>query len=516
MNHLVKKLMAVAGVLTISGSLVAISNAGIEKNVFEQVETTKLLGKSNLKVSTGKVPKYIFLFIGDGMSYPQVQSASYYMGAGKSGGGVVTEKLSFMDFPVAGSAQTYDSTSFCPDSASTATSISTGNKTHSGTINMDTSKTIKYETIAEKLKKQLGYKIGVLSTVNLNHATPAAFYAHQASRNDYYEIGEELVTSDFDYFAGGGLKKVTGNNKDKENLYDLAKASGYNVITTQSEAEALKPQDGKTIVIAEHLADSDALAYDMDRTSSEWDLAKYVDKGIEMLDNEKGFFMMVEGGKIDWACHANDAAASIHDTMALNDAVKEAIDFYNEHPEETLILVTGDHETGGLSIGFAGTNYDTYLTNLENQKLSFAKFDEDYVAKYKAEKTDFNTVLKDIQKEFGLVTKANSTAATNKNLVLTDYELGKLETAYNRTLSVGASSQDKMTQEEYTLYGTYEPLSVTITHILNNKSGINFSSYAHTGLPVPVFALGQGAALFEGYYDNTDIFNHLAKLTGVK
>ena len=73
-----------------------------------------------------------------------------------------------------------------------------------------------------------------------------------------------------------------------------------------------------------------------------------------------------------------------------------------------------------------------------------------------------------------------------------------------------------MTEEEYVLYGTYEPLSVTITHILNNKSGINFSSYAHTGLPVPVFALGQGAALFEGYYDNTDIFNHLAKLTGVK
>lgn len=516
MNHLVKKVLSAAGILAISGSLVGVSNAGIEKDMFNQVENAKLLAKSNFKASTGKVPKYIFLFIGDGMSYPQIQSASYYLGANKNGGSVVTEKLSFMDFPVAGSAQTYDSTSFCPDSASTATSISTGNKTHSGTINMDTSKTIKYETIAEKLKKQLGYKIGVLSTVNLNHATPAAFYAHQASRNDYYEIGEELVSSDFDYFAGGGLKKVTGNNKDKENLYDLAKASGYNVITTQSEAEALKPQDGKTIVIAEHLADSDALAYDMDRQSSEWDLAKYVDKGIEVLDNEKGFFMMVEGGKVDWACHANDAAASIHDTLALNDAVEEAIEFYNQHPEETLILVTGDHETGGLSIGFAGTNYDTYLTNLENQKLSFAKFDETYVAKYKAEKTDFNTVLKDIEKEFGLVAKANSTAATNKNLVLTDYELEKLEKAYNRTLSVGASSQDKMTEEEYVLYGTYEPLSVTITHILNNKSGINFSSYAHTGLPVPVFALGQGAALFEGYYDNTDIFNHLAKLTGVK
>ena len=80
-----------------------------------------------------------------------------------------------------------------------------------------------------------------------------------------------------------------------------------------------------------------------------------------MLNNDKGFFMMVEGGKIDWACHANDAGSTIHDTLAFADAVQVAIDFAAEHPDETLILVTGDHETGGLSIGFAGTNYSTYL-----------------------------------------------------------------------------------------------------------------------------------------------------------
>ena len=156
------------------------------------------------------IPKYIFLFIGDGMSYPQVQSAAYYLGTMGNNGGVETEKLSFMNFPVNGSAQTFDSTSFCPDSASTATSISTGNKTYSGVINMDTSKTVAYETITEKLKEQLSYKIGVLTSVNLNHATPAAFYAHQASRSNYYEIGQELIASGFDYFAGGGLLTPTG------------------------------------------------------------------------------------------------------------------------------------------------------------------------------------------------------------------------------------------------------------------------------------------------------------------
>ena len=187
-----------------------------------------------------KTPKYIFLFIGDGMSYPQIQTTNYYLNAIEDDGDDILtseSKLNMMNFPVAGSAQTYDSTSFCPDSASTATSISTGHKTYSGTINMDEKMETSYETIAEKLKKQLGYKVGILSTVNLNHATPAAFYAHQASRNSYYEIGQELISSEFDYFAGGGLKKAAGDQGDKTDLYQLAQEAGYKVVKTQAEAE---------------------------------------------------------------------------------------------------------------------------------------------------------------------------------------------------------------------------------------------------------------------------------------
>ncbi|WP_343210324.1 alkaline phosphatase [Anaerolentibacter hominis] len=460
-------------------------------------------------------PKYIFLFIGDGMSYPQIQSASYYQGAKKSGGKVETDNLSFMEFPVAGSAQTFDSTSFCPDSASTATSISTGHKTYSGTINMDTTFTKEYETIAEKLKKQMGYKIGVISTVNLNHATPAAFYAHQKSRNSYYEIGLEMIESEFDFFAGGGLKKVTGDDGNRTNLYDLAEQAGYKVVMNQKDAEKLTKTDGKSIVISEVLADEDAMSYqlDADKNKSEWVLADYVEKGIECLDNENGFFMMVEGGKIDWACHANDAGSTVNDTIALDNAVKEAVKFYEKHPTETLILVTGDHETGGLTIGFAGTDYDTYLTNLTNQKISYAAFDEKYVAAYKENKTSFETVLKDIKSNFGLMTKNDKDASKDSKLVLTDYEYKKLKAAYEKTMS---DSGEELSQEEYLLYGSYEPLSVTITHILNNKSGINFASYAHTGLPVPVFAMGHRQGIFQGFYDNTDIYHKLADITGVK
>lgn len=467
-----------------------------------------------------KTPKYIFMFIGDGMSYPQIQITNSYLSAlsDQNNDGILQaqEYLSYSHFPVNGSAQTYDSTSFCPDSASTATSLSTGHKTYSGTINMDESKTVAYETIAEKLKKQKGYKVGVISTVNLNHATPAAYYAHQASRNNYYEIGLEMINSNFDYFAGGGLKKTTGNNKDQANLYDIAAASGYKVIKTQAQAAALTAKDGKAIVIDEHLADSDAMSYQLDVKPGEWALKDYVKKGIDVLNNEKGFFMMVEGGKIDWACHANDAASTIYDTVALSESVSAAVDFYNQHPSETLIIVTGDHETGGLTIGYAGTNYDTFLTNLSTQKISYAKYDSDYVEKYKENKTGFNDVLNDVHNLFGLTTEKNAATAASNKLVMTDYELSQLKAAYNRTMKVGVGKQKEMSQEEYVLYGEYEPLTVTITHILNNKSGVNFASYSHTGLPTAVFAQGVNAGAFEGNYDNTAIYTKLAQMTGVK
>lgn len=466
--------------------------------------------------TAAKAPKYVFLFIGDGMSYPQFQAASDYLGALEDDDDIVSggKNLSFMDFDVAGTATTFDSTSFCPDSASTATSISTGKKTHSGVINMDETKTKSYETITEKLKEQKDYKIGVISSVNLNHATPAAFYAHQASRNSYYDIGKEMIESGFDYFAGGGLKDETGENEDQTSLYDLAKEAGYKVAKTQAEAEALTADAGKSIVIGETLADSDALSYDNDRAEAEWSLRDYVDKGIEVLDNDKGFFMMVEGGKIDWACHANDAGSTVADTLALGDAVQSAVDFAKEHADETLILVTGDHETGGLTIGYAGTDYDTFLTNLENQQISYAKYDSDYVTKYIENQTGFEDAMKDVETLFGLVTPANAANAKDETLVLNDYEMQRLQEAYALTLAGGIGEEPS--QEQYVQYGTYEPFSVTVTHLLNNKSGINFSSYAHTGLPVAVFAEGVGEEAFGGSYDNTDIYNKMAELLGVE
>lgn len=473
--------------------------------------------------ATGKgTPKYVFVFIGDGMSYPQIQSAAYYTGKDAAGIVDVVKKsenpsdspemkaLSFYQFPVAGSASTYDATSFAPDSASTATSIFTGYKTHSSSINVDITKKIKYRTIAEQLRDQKKYKIGVISTVNLNHATPAATYAHQASRKSNYPIGQELVSSNFEYFAGGALMDPQDKNKDKTSIYDLAKNAGYKVCFDQKSAAALKNGD-KALVIAETLADSDSMSYDNDRKEGEWALRDYVRKGIEVLDNKTGFFMMVEGGKVDWACHANDARSSIADTLALSEAVEEAISFYNKHPKETLILVTADHETGGLTIGYAGTDYNLFFRTLDSQKISYAKFDSDYVSGYKKNGTNFEAVMKDVEKLFGLKMPGADGSNKNGGLVLTDYELSRIKTAYEKTIK----NDNNRSQMEYDIYGTYEPLTITITHILNAKSGLGWTSNSHTGLPVPVFALGAGQEEFKGFYDNTEIYKKLAKLTKV-
>lgn len=543
-----KQIAAAAGAGALVLSAMGCQSPSVQANAEGQSQEAQVQETEAQAAQTseaeGTIPKYVFLFIGDGMSYPQIQMTNYFLSANaaQENPEMVTvdgeekqalsskNNLTMLSFPVSGSAQTYDSTSFAPDSASTATSIATGYKTWSGSINVSTDFTQEYETIAEKLKNQKDYKIGIISSVNINHATPAAFYAHQESRSNYYEIGEEMIESGFDYFAGGALLEPTGPDEDKEDLYARAEQAGYQVVRTQAEAEALTADSGKALLIDEHLADSDSMAYGLDLQEGQWSLADYVDKGIEVLDNDTGFFMMVEGGKIDWACHANDAGSTLSDTIELDEAVEQAVEFYKEHPDETLILVTGDHETGGLTIGYAGTDYDTFLTNFNNQKISYAKFDSDYVAKYKEEKTDFDTVMNDVTELFGLMAPAEEGAEETMekdnanqhpesdddgNLYMTQYEYDLLKEAYETTMT-RTGEEEEFAQDEYIKYGSYEPLTVTITHILNNKSGINFGSYAHTGLPVEVLAMGVGQDEFVGYYDNTDIYKKMAALTQVQ
>jgi len=467
---------------------------------------------------SGTAPKYVFLFIGDGTSFPQISAAEMYLGAQLGTKEPQTKPLDFTNFPASGVAATFDSDSFIPDSASTGTSIASGVKTGNGIINMDPTKKVKYDPITRPLKAK-GYKIGVISSVSIDHATPAVFYANQESRNNYYDIALQLANSNFDYFGGGGFKDADGKNsklENPENVLAVAKRNGYKVVNTKEDILNLNAGSGKVIAINPQLDRDMAMPFEIDRKDGELKLSDFVRKGIEVLDNPNGYFMMVESGKIDWANHANDAAASIQDTIEFNNAIKEAIKVYDKYPKDTLIVVTGDHECGGLSIGFAGTEYQTFFNKLEKQTMSYIGFDE-IVDQYRKTHTPENAKLEDlypqIKSAYGLIPATDPDAQNTPDLVLTEAETAKLRDALNRSMI--SSSERKLTSSEQILYGTYEPLTVTVSHILNNKAGLNFSTYSHTGLPVPVYAIGAGHELFNGSYDNTDIYKKMAAITKV-
>ena len=449
-------------------------------------------------------PKYVFMFIGDGMSSPQVNSAQVFNGCNESGL-IDLKELTFTQFPVVGIQYTQDATSFAPDSASTATSLSSGFKTHSGVIGMGIDKTTKGTTIAEMLRDK-GWKIGIVSTVTINHATPAAYYAHVASRNDYYEIGLQMAASDFDYFGGGSVNQA--DNGDKS-IYEVLEDNGYLVTNDRDTILSLNSDSGKVYAYSPVLQDDGAMMYALDAEDDQLQLKDFVRKGIDVLDNETGFFMMVESGKIDWAGHANDALANIYDTLAFDEAIQVAVEFAKQHPEETLIVVTGDHETGGMTIGYAATGYDTAFDILRNQKCSFVAFDEMVAERIAAGDFSFDVLMDMVKENFGLVSPGES--AEVEALVMNDYEYARLQKAYDDAMSGNVDGY-----EESLLYGGYNPISVTLTHIINNKAGIGWTSYAHTGLPVPVYAYGEGAEAFIGSYDNTQVALRLMDLTDAR
>ncbi|MDR0643384.1 MAG: alkaline phosphatase [Treponema sp.] len=455
--------------------------------------------RNTATVQEGKA-KYVFLFIGDGMAMTQISSAEIYTTA-RSSKDIAITRLGFTGFPVSGLTTTYDAGTFITDSASAITAIATGNKTLSGVLNMDPGKTKTFKTIAE-YAHEAGMKIGVVSTVTLDHATPAGFYAKAPSRSNYYDIAVQMVKSGFEYFAGGGLLEPRGKNKDRPDVIQMAKDAGYIYVNSRAAFDALKPGAGKVLAINAALQDAGSMPYELDRKAGDLSLADYTRKGIELLqDNPKGFFLTVEGGKIDWACHANDAGAAIHDVIAFDNAVKAAMDFARTHQQETLIIVTGDHETGGMTIGFAGTQYDTFFDKVALQKKSFIAFNEEILTPYKKNTTREQAKLADlipiITESFGMDYRA-----------LSDFQKQQLEFAFQR--SMGGEIERPVAEDQYLLYGGYEPLTVKITQLMNQTAGIGWTSYAHTGVPVTTFAAGVHQELFSGYYDNTDIFRKIA------
>jgi alkaline phosphatase len=355
--------------------------------------------------------------------------------------------------------------------------------------------------------------------VSIDHATPAVFYAHVPTRNDYHTISMQLSQSGFDYFGGGGFLQQV---KSGEDALAAAQDAGYQVTTTREELAAVQP--GQKVLAYNHTLDgSKALYYEIDRPDDHLSLAEFTAAGIRLLENPNGFFIMVEGGKIDWTCHANDGRTSIDDVLAFDAAVQEAIAFAAQHSTETLIVVTADHETGGLTQGWAGTKYASAYEILAGQTMSYLAFG-DWLADYRKDPYSFYNLMKivlqyvqpgaDLVRTINLVDDKEMLDNLQKAFglsydQLSDFQKKQLEDAYDRSMGGAAIVSS---EEDYLLYGGYDALAVTCTHILNARAGLGWTSYSHTAVPVPVLS---NDARFEGCYDNTLVAKKIATVMGV-
>ena len=423
-------------------------------------------------VLCAKPPKYVFLFIGDGMATPQRmigEEFSRRIGRGK---------LAINTLPYHGTTRTASANALITDSAAAATAIACGEKTNNGMIGMAPDGKI-LVSVAEYAHAR-SKKVGIITSVTLNHATPSGFYGHRKSRGEYFNLGCDLVNSNFEFFGGGGIAKYAQDGKD---VYAMAEAKGYKVVIGKSGMSTLRPGE-KAICLAK--SKDSAMPYTIDMDPATPTLAEITGKAIEMLDNPNGFFIMVEGGAIDWAGHANESAANLFDVLALDDAVKVALKFYAAHPEETLIIVTGDHETGAMTMGFAGSGYNLKLELLTNQKCSIGVFHSKLQAAKKAKKDfTFADAQKLMSENFGFKFTGNA----SDPMFIKPAELKMLEKAYN---------SGKL------------PNACRI--VMNSKAGIGWNSGNHTALPVLTTSIGCQAEKFTGFFENTDISKRLKSI----
>jgi alkaline phosphatase len=380
--------------------------------------------------SSSAPAKYVFLFIGDGMGLSHVSAAEVFLSA--SSDRIGNAELSFTRFAAQGLASTFSANSYITCSAAAGTALSAGYKTNNGMVCVGPNGQ-RYKSIAYTLK-EAGYKIGIATSVSINHATPAVFYAADESRENYYAIARQLAPSGFDFFAGSGILQPSGRDGNDESVFAQIEKYGYTVVRTPAGLKKA-PASQKLVILQEESRSQNALTPAINRTGKDgWTLVDFTKTGIDRLEGSNGFFFMVEGGQIDWAAHSNNAAGVVYEVLDFADAVEIAVEFYRKRPDETLIVVTADHATGGLALGIGSLPYELKpeLLNVRN----------------------------------------------------------------------GGGSQNALTEAEIAA--------------LNAAAGFGWTTGAHTGEPVPVYALGAGSERFIGRMDNTDIPKRILGAMGVR
>ncbi|MCT1529745.1 alkaline phosphatase [Sphingobacterium daejeonense] len=443
-----------------------------------------------------KQPKYIFFMIGDGMGLNQVQAAEIYK-ASLDNKNTVYPTV-FSQFPYATFATSHSQSHGVTDSGAGGTALAVGYKTKNGVIAMDSAGVKAYKSIAY-LAKEKGMKVGITTSVSIDHATPASFYANQPDRDMYYEIGLDIIKSNFDFFAGSGFLKPTTNAKKEEvaSIFPQLEKAGYKLLYGLDDYKKANKSD-KLILMNNKGTNPVSLKFAIDQKPGDLNLSEITSAAIESLSQgDKGFFLMVEGGKIDWACHSNDGAAAIHEVLDFNNAVQKAYEFYQKHPEETLIIVTADHETGGMGVGNGSSTLR--IKNLENQKISqeaLSLLVNDF--RTKNPNASWDQLKEFLGENLGLW----------KNIKVSEDFNEDLQEAYEKSFVEHKNETSK------SLYATSDKIADLAIKALNKASSVSWASGSHSAAYIPVYAIGVGSEEFHKKMDNVDIPRTVSKVAG--
>ena len=456
-----------------------------------------------LTLSAQGKAKYVFYFIGDGMGVNQVNAAETYLGALQ--GRIGIQPLCFPSFPYSAFVNTQSATNGVTDSAAGGTALACGQKTKNGTLGMLKDLTTSVSSIAD-WARQSGAAVGITTSVAIDHATPAAFYAHVKERHEQYTIGKQLVESANDFYAGSDFTIPTDPEyPNGPTLYEEANAKGFTISRGYADYQKRAANAKKMILLQSEeasKADRYSIPYALDRKDGDLTLTDITRAGIDLLmkkqGEKNGFFMMIEGGKIDWACHANDLAF-IPELIDMDNAVKVAYDFYKQHPDETLIIVTADHETGGivLSRGL----YEINLAAVGNQRITIEKLGKELHKMHdvKGDKLLWDDVKTFLAENFGFWDKIS----------LTDEQTQRLESSFKKIM-------DGTSKDQRTLYQNDDELAVTVRNIMSECAQVGWHVTSHSNGYVPCFAIGVGAEQIHGRIDNTEIPKIVAKAAGWK
>lgn len=424
---------------------------------------------SAVTVLAGKPAKYVFLMIGDGMG-PEF-CRLYFNQYPNSNFSKFTTRIP------TGTNNVFGKTT---DSAASGTALACGIKTYNKSIGMD--KDGKPRNSLARLLRKRNWNIGIVSSVGINDATPGTHYSNRATRSDRAGVLADLLTSGFDFF---GISFYL--NQDPEfDFFKALKRSGYNIATAKN-FKALKP--GKNVVFGKSEYSG--------KGAPEIRLADITAKAAELLSADgKNFFLMVEGGAIDHRNHHNDSAGAIREMIEFDAAIGEALKFAEKHPDETLIVVTADHDTGGTTIkDLSKVKKDFHL----GQKKTFGEL-TDMVVKMKKAKSPAVDMIRAVTDAVGIVN-------------LSPEEGARIEAACQQFISGKKTKTDKFTASMG--YGKYNPLVIEALRIRDNRNGFTYTSFSHTPVKVITFVKGAGMENFSAPQENSDIPHRIAAAAGV-